>query len=581
MIGKITRSFINNLLNCTDIVHIINARIKLKQYGKNYKAYCPFHLEKNPSFIVNKERQFFYCFGCGKHGNIIDFLMYYDHLGFIESIEELSMIYGLKIQYEDNNKNIIFHNRYSLYQIMEEITDFYQQSLLQKNSGQAREYLNQRGISTSIEQSFAIGFAPDNFNTLINLFGLYSKKYSLLVATGMVVANNTGKIYDRFRNRIMFPIRDKLGRVLGFGGRILGLENNIPKYINSPETIIFNKARNLYGIYEISSRQRAFKCILVVEGYIDVITLAQYGIDYAVAILGTNPNIHHIQTIFSNTNHIIYCADGDLAGRKGAWRFLKIALSYMFDGRQLSFILLPDGEDPDSLIRKEGKNFFEKKIEQARSFTYFMFEILLSQVNTSTPDGRARFSYLIIPLIKKVPGNILRFYLREMLAEKLKIRDKNKMVKLLPMKVVKHKSLGNLRQTTIRILISLLVQNPHLAVIVPELAVLTKIKLSGLPIFISLVKKCITYPQITTWQLLELYRTNEKLFKYLKMLAIWDNMIVYSEIENMFKDIINNILDLALKQRQENLIALARSKKLSIAGRYELWFLNKSLAKIY
>ncbi|MFS2221131.1 DNA primase [Pantoea sp. B65] len=580
MAGRIPRVFINDLLARTDIVDLIDARVKLKKQGKNYHACCPFHNEKTPSFTVNGEKQFYHCFGCGAHGNAIDFLMNYDRLEFVESIEELATVYGLEVPYEAGSgpSQLERHQRQSLYQLMEGLSSFYQQALPQDNAATARDYLAQRGLSAEIIKQFAIGFAPPGWDNVLKRFGRDEENRQSLIDAGMLVTNDKGRSYDRFRERVMFPIHDKRGRVIGFGGRVLG--DGMPKYLNSPETEIFHKGRQLYGLYEAHRNHPEPARLLVVEGYMDVVALAQFGIDYAVASLGTATTADHIQLLFRSTDNVICCYDGDRAGREAAWRALETALPYMTDGRQLRFMFLPDGEDPDTLVRKEGKAAFEARMEQAMPLSTFLFDSLMPQVDLSSRDGRARLSTLALPLISQIPGETLRIYMRQELGKNLGILDDNQLEKLLPKKAENGVPTlaPQLKRTTMRILIGLLVQNPQLAAMVPSLQGLEQSKMAGLPLFVELVTTCTSHPGLTTGQLLELYR-GTNFSQHLETLATWNHMVVDEEVETMFKDSLASMYDSALEQRQEELIARERTKGLNAEERRELWSLNQALAR--
>ncbi|MDI6936098.1 DNA primase, partial [Serratia sp. Se-PFBMAAmG] len=413
MAGRIPRVFINDLLASTDIVDLIDARVKQKKQGKNYHACCPFHNEKTPSFTVSGEKQFYYCFGCGAKGNAIDFLMNHDRLVFVESVEELATQHGLEVPYEAGNgpSPMERHQRQSLYQLLEGLDGFYQQSLRNPQATSAQNYLATRGLSQQVIDHFAIGYAPAGWDNVLKRFGQQKEDRESLMEAGMLVSNDSGRTYDRFRDRVMFPIRDKRGRVIGFGGRVLG--NDTPKYLNSPETPIFHKGRQLYGLYEAQKNHPQPARLLVVEGYMDVVALAQFGIDYAVASLGTSTTAEHIQLLFRSTDTVICCYDGDRAGREAAWRALETALPYMNDGRQLRFMFLPDGEDPDTLVRKEGKEAFEARMEQALPLSTFLFDSLMPQVDLSTRDGKTKLATLALPLISQIPGETLRIYMRQ------------------------------------------------------------------------------------------------------------------------------------------------------------------------
>ncbi|MEJ4045647.1 DNA primase [Erwinia sp. SLM-02] len=580
MAGRIPRVFINDLLARTDIVDLIDARVKLKKQGKNYHACCPFHNEKTPSFTVNGEKQFYHCFGCGAHGNAIDFLMNYDRLEFVESIEELATAYGLEVPYESGSgpSQLERHQRQSLYQLMTGLRDFYQQSLSQSQAAGARDYLAQRGLSNEVIQHFSIGFAPAGWDNALKRFGRNPEDKQTLIDAGMLVTNDQGRSYDRFRERVMFPIHDKRGRVIGFGGRVLG--DGMPKYLNSPETDIFHKGRQLYGLYEAQKNHPEPAKLLVVEGYMDVVALAQFGVDYAVASLGTSTTAEHIQLLFRTTDTVICCYDGDRAGREAAWRALETALPYMNDGRQLRFMFLPDGEDPDTLIRKEGKEAFEARMEQAMPLSGFLFDTLMPQVDLRSPDGRAQLSTLALPLISQVPGETLRIYLRQELGNKLGILDDSQLEKLMPGKAENAipPTQPQLKRTTMRILIGLLVQNPHLGAMVPSLEGLEQSEVAGFPLFVELVSTCVAHPGLTTGQLLELYR-GTKFSQSLETLATWNHMIVDDEVDTMFQDALASMYDAALERRLEELIARDRTHGLNAEERRELWALSQALKK--
>lgn len=580
MAGRIPRVFIDDLLARTDIVDLIDARLKLKKQGKNYHACCPFHNEKTPSFTVNGEKQFYYCFGCGAHGNAIDFLMNYDKLEFVESVEELAAMSNLEVPFEAGNRPGLTerHQRQTLYQLMDGLSRFYQQSLSYPAAEPARQYLTKRGLSREVIQRFAIGYAPPGWDNALKHLGDTHDNRKLLLDAGMLVTSDQGRSYDRFRGRVMFPIRDKRGRVIGFGGRVLG--NEQPKYLNCPETDIFHKGRQLYGLYEVRQMADEPSRLLVVEGYMDVVALAQYGINYAVASLGTSTTAEHIQLLFRVTHNVICCYDGDRAGRDAAWRALETALPYMADGHQMRFMFLPDGEDPDTLVRREGKAAFEERIEQAQPLSSFLFNSLLSQVDLSTPDGRARLSALALPLIIQVPGETLRIYLRQELGNKLGIQDDERLELLMPKQAKSGviRAAPQLKRTTMRILIGLLAQNPELARLVPSLSGLEQSKLAGLGLFAELVGTCLSQPGLTTGQLLEHYRDTKE-SAILEKLSMWDEITDKSIVEKTFTDSLNRMFDSLLELRLEELIARDRVYGLSKEERQESWTISQQLVK--
>ncbi len=579
MAGRIPRVFINDLLARTDIVDLIDARVKLKKQGKNFHACCPFHNEKTPSFTVNGEKQFYHCFGCGAHGNAIDFLMNYDKLEFVETVEELAAMHNLEVPYEAGSgpTQIERHQRQNLYQLMEGLNAFYQQSLNQPNADPARQYLTRRGLSSEVISRFAIGYAPPGWDNVLKRFGANRENKQSLIDAGMLVTNDQGRSYDRFRERVMFPIRDKRGRVIGFGGRVLG--DGMPKYLNSPETDIFHKGRQLYGLYEAQQTAAEPQRLLVVEGYMDVVALAQYDINYAVASLGTSTTADHIQLLFRVTHNVICCYDGDRAGRDAAWRALETALPYMSDGRQLRFMFLPDGEDPDTLVRKEGKAAFEARMEQAQPLSTFLFNSLLPQADLTSPDGKTQLAALALPLITQIPGETLRIQLRQILSNKIGIFDDTQLDRLIPKQAESgvNRPAPQLKRTPMRILIGLLVQNPELAAVVPPLSGLDPIKQPGLGLFSELVNTCLSQPGLTTGQLLEQYRgTNEA--ATLEKLSVWTD-IRDENVEKMFTDTLNHILDSILEQRQEELIARDRTHGLSNEERMEFWQIRQALER--
>ncbi|EOI3566951.1 DNA primase [Cronobacter dublinensis] len=580
MAGRIPRVFINDLLARTDIVDLIDARVKLKKQGKNYHACCPFHNEKTPSFTVNGEKQFYHCFGCGAHGNAIDFLMNYDKLEFVETVEELAAMHNLEVPFEAGSgpTQIERHQRQTLYELLDGLNGFYRHALQAQNAEPARQYLAKRGLSESVIERFAIGYAPPGWDNALKRFGTNSENRQSLIDAGMLVTNDKGRSYDRFRERVMFPIRDKRGRVIGFGGRVLG--DALPKYLNSPETDIFHKGRQLYGLYEVQLSDPNPPRLLVVEGYMDVVALSQYDINYAVASLGTATTAEHIQMLFRVTNNVICCYDGDRAGRSAAWRALETALPYMTDGRQLRFMFLPDGEDPDTLVRQEGKAAFEARMEQAQPLSTFLFNSLLPQVDLSTPDGRAQLSTLALPLISQVPGETLRIYLRQELGNKLGILDDSQLERLMTRQADNSQTrpAPTLKRTTMRILIGLLVQNPELAPLVPSLAALDKTKLPGLELFSELVNTCLSQPGLTTGQLLEHYRGTKEAAT-LEKLSTWDDIADKDIAEKTFTDALDHLFDSVLELRLTELIARSRTQGLSAAEREEVRIITEARAK--
>ncbi|CAL4318289.1 DNA primase [Buchnera aphidicola] len=575
MSGKIPKHFIHDLLTQTNIVDLINARIKLKKQGQNYKTNCPFHHDKTPSFTVSYEKQFYYCFGCSAHGNAIDFLINYDHLNFIESVQELALTNGVKIPFQT-----IYNNEYNkkqkIYSLMEKISRLYQKNILLTHV--AQEYMKKRGISKKMMDIFSIGFVSKDWKQFSKQFNITKNFQQDLIHYKILSINQTGYIYNRFYGRIIFPIHNKNGKIIGFGGR--SLYDITPKYLNSPEDNIFHKGKEIYGLYQIKKTCLKPKYLLVVEGYIDVITLTQYNICYAVSSLGTATTEDQIKILFNVTDTVIYCYDGDVSGVNAAWRALKIALPYISDEKTLKFILLPINEDPDTIVRKEGKNNFQKRIDNAMTMSEFFFQNILKNVNLSSTDDKFYLSKSALPLINKIPSDTIRIYFRQILARKIGILDDNQFEKFLYEKENLQYKYYNfkIKRTPMRTLIGLLIQNPNLSRIIPKELNLNNIHIKGFPIFLEILNKCIQFPNINMGQLLEFYR-EKKIIRILNILARWDHMIAPKEINNMFLDLLMNIYDKILEKRYEHLISKERIHGLTISEKKEVWSINKSLSK--
>ncbi|WP_390338531.1 DNA primase [Vibrio harveyi] len=576
MAGHIPRSFIDDLLARLDIVDIIDARVKLKKKGKNYGACCPFHNEKTPSFSVSQEKQFYHCFGCGVHGNAIDFIMEFERLDFVEAIEELASYLGLDVPREQRSGGGQFNSgpqassseKRSLYDIMGSIAQFYRNQLKQPTSKVAIEYLKNRGLSGEIVQKFGIGYVADEWDLVRKNFGQNKDNQDMLVTGGMLIENDKGNRYDRFRGRIMFPIRDRRGRVIGFGGRVLG--DGTPKYLNSPETPIFHKGKELYGLYEVLQAYREPPRILVVEGYMDVVALAQYGVDYSVASLGTSTTGDHIQMLFRQTNTVVCCYDGDRAGKEAAWRALENALQYLKTGNTLKFLFLPDGEDPDSYVRKYGKQAFEQQIEQATPLSSYLFDNLieLHQINLGNNEGKSALRAYASALIDKIPDPYFQELLEKLLDERTgfdnRLRQPRK--KTGESRPQPHKEI---KRTPMREVIALLIQNPSYAQMVPDLSSVRDLSIPGLSLFVDVLDKCQAHPHINTGQLLEHWRNsqNETL---LSRLASWDIPLDEDNQEEIFLDSLDKIIAQCVEKQIENLQAKARSVGLSAEEKREL-----------
>lgn len=407
--SRIPQTFIDDLLNRIDIVDVVDSRVKLKKSGKNYSACCPFHEEKTPSFTVSPDKQFYYCFGCGATGNALGFLMEYERQGFIDAVESLAKTAGLEVPKETTQQDRQYVARQkNLYDILAKANTCYQQTLREHPARtHAVKYLQGRGLSGTIARDFGLGYAAPGWDNLLVKLGTNEEDRRLLADSGLVIRKEEdGRLYDRFRNRIMFPIKDTRGRVIGFGGRVLG--NDKPKYLNSPETEVFHKGRELYGLYEARQFNQQLDNLIVVEGYMDVIALAQFGINNAVATLGTACGEEHLQLAFRYVSEVVFCFDGDNAGRTAAKRALVNSLSSMQDGRQVKFLFLPEGQDPDTLVRQIGPDRFKAQIKSAVPLEEFLFDVAAEGIDVHSMEGRARFSKIAAPLLNELPQGVFR-----------------------------------------------------------------------------------------------------------------------------------------------------------------------------
>ncbi|NBA97713.1 DNA primase [Pseudomonas sp. R5(2019)] len=437
MAGLIPQGFIDDLLNRTDIVDVVTSRLQLKKAGKNYTACCPFHKEKTPSFSVSPDKQFYYCFGCGAGGNALGFIMDHDNLDFPQAVEELAKAAGMEVPREEGGRS---HKPRQptdspLYPLLEAAAEFYRQALKSHPTRKsAVEYLKGRGLSGEIARDFGLGFAPPGWDNLFKHLSSDTLQQKAMIDAGLLIENaESGKRYDRFRDRVMFPIRDSRGRVIAFGGRVLG--DDKPKYLNSPETPVFHKGQELYGLFEARKFNRNLDEIIVVEGYMDVIALAQQGLRNAVATLGTATSEEHLKRLFRVVPSVLFCFDGDQAGRNAAWRALEAALSSLQDGRKARFLFLPEGEDPDTLIRAEGTDAFRARINQhAQPLADYFFQQLTEEADPRSLEGKAHMATLAAPLIDKVPGANLRTLMRNRLKEitGLSLDDMNQLAQSAP-----------------------------------------------------------------------------------------------------------------------------------------------------
>jgi DNA primase len=509
MAGQIPTQFIDELLARVDIVDVIDTRVALKKAGKNLHACCPFHNEKTPSFTVSQEKQFYHCFGCGAHGTAIGFLMEYDQLSFPEAIQELADQVGMTVP--TTQQANLSPVKQSLYDLMDKVSQYYVHQLQTHSQRQQFvAYLKQRGLSQKTVEHFGIGMAPDGWDNVLRTFGTNQQLTKQLLDGGLLIKNDQGRTYDRFRNRIMFPIRDRRGRVIGFGGRVL--DDSTPKYLNSPETPIFHKGTELYGLYQARKANRKLERIIIVEGYMDVIALAEHGISNAVATLGTSTTADHLRLLLRATPEVVFCFDGDRAGRDAAWRAAENALPMLGGNQQLKFMFLPDGEDPDSLVRQQGSEAFNEQVVKAQNYSEFFFETLSSRVDVSSMDGRARLVEMAKPYLKHVPAGVYRDMLEQRLAELTKTNmatlnkhlDKPAQTQKRP-----NKNQAVATMTPIRLAITILIQYPILAREIDDVAAIRNVKQPGANILLELLETLQQHPHLTTAALLERWRDKE------------------------------------------------------------------------
>lgn len=414
MAGRIPPEFIDQLLARIDIVDVIDRRVPLKKAGTEFQALCPFHGEKTPSFTVSPRKQFYHCFGCGAHGTAIGFVMEYDHLSFPEAVEELARDAGIEVPHQEDRVRGPDYG--PVYETLARAAEYFRTQLRDHpQAGRAVDYLKARGLTGEIARAYGIGYAPPGWDNLVGILGRDRNAMERLRLAGLVSEPAAGKVYDRFRDRIMFPIRDQRGRVIGFGGRVLG--DDKPKYLNSPETPVFHKGRELYGLHEVRQALRDIPALLVVEGYMDVVALAQHGIRNVVATLGTATTPDHLERLFRITPEIVFCFDGDRAGRAAAWKALHTALPALDGTREIRFLFLPEGEDPDTLVRKEGAEAFGARLAATTPLSEFLFQRLSEDIDTGSLDGRARMAEAAKALLQRIPAGAFRDLLYQRLGE--------------------------------------------------------------------------------------------------------------------------------------------------------------------
>jgi len=563
--ARIPDAFIDDLLARTDIVEVIGTRVPLKRQGKEYSARCPFHDERSPSFTVSQTKQFYHCFGCGAHGTAISFLMNYDRLEFLDAVDELAKRVGMEVPKEAQKRDENDDSR-DMYAALDAAAKFFQRQL--ESSEKAKAYLDGRGVDAAIRAQFSIGFAPDGFSALKDALGTDERRIKLLDKTGMLSKSDSGRVYDKFRDRVMFPIHDRRGRVIAFGGRVLQKDDG-PKYLNSPETPLFHKGRELYGLWQVRQANQKIERLVVVEGYMDVVSLFQYGVTQAVATLGTATTPDHAELLFRNSPDVYFCFDGDAAGQRAAWKALESVLPRMKDGRQAFFLFLPDGEDPDSIVRSEGAAGFDTRLQQATPLSQFFFDELGKDVKLSTLDGKARLAERAKPLLAQIPEGAFGDLMRQRLGEITGVGAQQQSALPEKPKPAPRVVATTQKRSLVRAAISVLLQQPSLGLALEPPYGFKDLKQPGVELLVELLSLVHARPEITTGALLQHFAERDELNALQKLAshalpgndAIW-RMELLDAVVQLEKQ--------TVEQRIEELQAKNRDGGLDEADKYEL-----------
>jgi DNA primase len=562
--ARIPDAFIDDLLARTDIVEVVGARVPLKKQGKEYSARCPFHDERSASFTVSPTKQFYHCFGCGAHGTAISFLMNYDRLEFLDAVDELARRAGMEVPREAVQHQ---HNQDSrdLYAVLDASARFFQRQLA--GSDKARAYLEARGVDEATRTLFGIGYAPDGYSALKDALGSDAHRIQLLERGGMFSRNERGHVYDKFRDRVMFPIADRRGRTIAFGGRVLDKQDG-PKYLNSPETPLFHKGRELYGLWQVRQVNQKIDKLVVVEGYMDVVSLFQFGVTCAVATLGTATTPDHAELLFRNAADVYFCFDGDAAGQRAGWRALESVLPRMKDGRQALFLFLPNGEDPDSIVRKEGAEGFAARLAQATPLSQFFFDELSKEINLGTLDGKARLAEKAKPLLAQIPDGAFGDLMR---AQLTRITGVGANPPPAPRRVPPRSTARGPQQrpSLVRSAIVRVLHAPSLALDVPTPYTFAGLRQPGVELLIELLDIIRTRPDITPGALLEHFAEREEL-RALQQLMMQDLPGEEPAWRQELHDAVIQLEKQTLQQRLDQLLAKQRAQGLDETDKYEL-----------
>jgi len=570
--GRIPQDFIDDLVARADIAEVIGSRLQLKKHGREYKACCPFHSEKTPSFTVSSQKGFYHCFGCGTHGTALGFLMEFDRLEFPDAVEELAQMLGLEVPRDERTEQRAPVT--PIYDVLAEAAQLYRKALKQHPA--AVEYLKARGLDAETVQRFGIGYAPGGWDYLLRHFGDKDKVQRQLMAAGLVAERDRGGYYDRFRDRIVFPIRDSRGRVIGFGGRVIG--DGEPKYLNSPETSAFHKGRELYGLYEARHARRKLQRILVVEGYMDVVSLACYGVDDAVGTLGTATTPEHLRRLFRATQEITFCFDGDRAGRDAAWRALQTSLPEMREGRQVRFLFLAEDEDPDSVVRREGAEKFGKRLEHTLPLSDYLLRELKEQTDMASMDGRARLAELALPLLKQLPDGVYKELLMDRLADEIGMgRDTLTTLLSTDTPAARRRTgpqsrpnrVSSTRPSLVRQAIKLTLNYPSICAGLTLPDRLVEVRRRGVPLLLELLEITKQRPDISSAGLLEKFRDRSE-GPHLVALMTEEILVGEGAAATELADSLARIVDEAQHHRLEELVELANERSLNAAELDEL-----------
>ncbi|AUZ53978.1 MAG: DNA primase [Stenotrophomonas acidaminiphila] len=555
--ARIPDAFIDDLLARSDIVEVVGSRVPLKRQGKEYAARCPFHDERSASFTVSPTKQFYHCFGCGAHGTAISFLMNYDRLEFLDAVEELAKRAGMEVprdahprspQQQDDSRD--------QYSALDAAARFFQKQL--EGSEKALAYLDGRGVDADTRARFCIGYAPDGYSALKDALGKDERRMKLLDRVGLFSKNDRGHVYDKFRDRVMFPIFDRRGRVIAFGGRVMQKDDG-PKYLNSPETALFHKGRELYGLWQVRQANQKIERLIVVEGYMDVVSLFQFGVTQAVATLGTATTPDHAELLFRNAPDVYFCFDGDAAGRRAAWRALESVLPRMKDGRQAFFLFLPDGEDPDTIVRKEGADAFDARLKQATPLSQFFFDELTREINLGTLDGKARLAERARPMLAQIPDGAFGDLMKQELQRLTGIGRAPAGTAAAPVRRAAAAPVQ--KRSLVRAAIALLLQQPSLALSLEGHHAIAGLRLPGIELLLELLELVQQRPDISTGALLEHFDGREEQAALHRLAAValpgdeasWTQEL-HDAIVQLEKQLLQQRLDeLQAKQRQQGL----------------------------